>query len=130
MQSDDAAYAGRLAHLSSVWWKRALDVQRPYRWHLEWLRLGRTLDVGCVAFNGEMIVGTRSRCYRYRRHSKQATATLSKDGLRFQEELDLFREVAQRASDIGWTRVASTARSRTIYRLNALFSGKLSYVFS
>lgn len=30
-----------------AWWKRLLDVQRPYRWHLRSLGLGPTLDVGC-----------------------------------------------------------------------------------
>lgn len=40
-------YAERLRRRSSSWWKRALDVQRPYRWNLRRLGLGRTLDVGC-----------------------------------------------------------------------------------
>lgn len=28
-------------------WKGFLDVQRPYRWNLKRLELGRTLDIGC-----------------------------------------------------------------------------------
>jgi len=43
----DPAYADRLASLESVWWKRLIPVQAPYRWNLRRLRLGRTLDVGC-----------------------------------------------------------------------------------
>jgi SAM-dependent methyltransferase len=31
----------------TVWWKRVLDVQRPYRWNLRRLELGFVLDVGC-----------------------------------------------------------------------------------
>lgn len=31
----------------SVWWKRLLDVQRPYRIHLQRLRLGSVLEIGC-----------------------------------------------------------------------------------
>jgi SAM-dependent methyltransferase len=31
----------------SVWWKRALDVQRPYRIHLQRLNLGSVLEIGC-----------------------------------------------------------------------------------
>ncbi|MDQ2838972.1 MAG: class I SAM-dependent methyltransferase [Actinomycetota bacterium] len=42
-----ADYAQRLVALESVWWKRLLDVQRPYRWNLKRNQLGRTLDVGC-----------------------------------------------------------------------------------
>ena len=30
-----------------MWWKKALNVQAPYRWNLRRQRLGRTLDVGC-----------------------------------------------------------------------------------
>lgn len=40
-------YAERLQTLSGAKWKRVLDVQRPYRWNLTRLHLGKTLDVGC-----------------------------------------------------------------------------------
>jgi hypothetical protein len=44
-QGDD--YAHRLVSLSTVRWKRWLDVQAPYRWNLRRQDLGVTLDVGC-----------------------------------------------------------------------------------
>jgi SAM-dependent methyltransferase len=47
MKTQDASYAERLLTLETVWWKRLLDVQRPYRMHLRRLRLGFVLDVGC-----------------------------------------------------------------------------------
>src|SRR6266576_1161854 len=31
----------------SVWWKRILDVHRPYRIHLQRLNLGSVLEIGC-----------------------------------------------------------------------------------
>lgn len=40
-------YADRLLRLETKGWKKALDVQRPYRWNLRRHDLGRTLDVGC-----------------------------------------------------------------------------------
>jgi 2-polyprenyl-3-methyl-5-hydroxy-6-metoxy-1,4-benzoquinol methylase len=40
-------YTERLVRLQSVWWKRIVDVQAPYRWNVRRLRLGHTLDVGC-----------------------------------------------------------------------------------
>lgn len=40
-------YAERLVALSNARWRRLLDVQAPYRWHLRHHRLGRTLDIGC-----------------------------------------------------------------------------------
>ena len=44
---NDAAYAKRLDRLGRRWWKRLLDVQRPYRWFLRGLQLGYVLDLGC-----------------------------------------------------------------------------------
>ena len=40
-------YTARLQRLEAARWKRALNVQAPYRWNIERLRLGRTLDIGC-----------------------------------------------------------------------------------
>lgn len=40
-------YTNRLQRKESVAWKRWLDVQRPYRWNLQRLNLGFTLDLGC-----------------------------------------------------------------------------------
>jgi 2-polyprenyl-3-methyl-5-hydroxy-6-metoxy-1,4-benzoquinol methylase len=42
-----AEYAERLHRIGDVWWKRALNVQAPYRAHLRRLNLGYVLDVGC-----------------------------------------------------------------------------------
>lgn len=40
-------YADRLINLSGARWKTILDVQRPYRWNMNRLNLGKVLDVGC-----------------------------------------------------------------------------------
>ena len=40
-------YADRLLGLQTVWWKRILPVQAPYRWNLRRLHLGLVLDIGC-----------------------------------------------------------------------------------
>ncbi len=47
MDTRDDHYTRRLATLEGARWKRAVDVQRPYRWNLRRLDLGVTLDVGC-----------------------------------------------------------------------------------
>ncbi|MGV1008888.1 MAG: class I SAM-dependent methyltransferase [Dermatophilaceae bacterium] len=47
MSTDGREYAERLRAKQHVWWKRTLDVQRPYRHNLRRQHLGRTLDVGC-----------------------------------------------------------------------------------
>jgi 2-polyprenyl-3-methyl-5-hydroxy-6-metoxy-1,4-benzoquinol methylase len=43
----DTEYADRLQGLQTVWWKRILPVQAPYRWNLRRLHLGLVLDIGC-----------------------------------------------------------------------------------
>jgi SAM-dependent methyltransferase len=40
-------YAQRLSRLELASWKQRLDVQRPYRWNIRRLGLGRVLDIGC-----------------------------------------------------------------------------------
>lgn len=40
-------YAERLVRLQTPLWKRALNVQAPYRWNVRRLGPGRMLDVGC-----------------------------------------------------------------------------------
>jgi SAM-dependent methyltransferase len=45
--TSDANYTKWLRRQESLWWKRLLDVQRPYRRHLRSLNLGLVLDVGC-----------------------------------------------------------------------------------
>lgn len=74
----EAAYADRLSRIEGAWWKRALDVQRPYRWHLRRLGLGFTLDVGCgigrnLAHLGWNGVGVD--------HNAEAVATARRRGL-------------------------------------------------
>jgi 2-polyprenyl-3-methyl-5-hydroxy-6-metoxy-1,4-benzoquinol methylase len=43
----DPQYAKRLASLGDRGWKKFFNVQAPYRWNLDRLQLGRTLDIGC-----------------------------------------------------------------------------------
>lgn len=46
-QTQGSEYAARLLHLQTVWWKKLLPVQAPYRWNVRRLGLGRVLDIGC-----------------------------------------------------------------------------------
>ena len=47
MTTESQAYADRLESLQTKWWKKALNVQAPYRANLRRLHLCRTIDVGC-----------------------------------------------------------------------------------
>jgi len=46
MNTANEQYTTRLLK-SGTWWKRLLDVQRPYRMYLRRLQLGLVLDIGC-----------------------------------------------------------------------------------
>ncbi|MCA2813183.1 MAG: class I SAM-dependent methyltransferase [Microcystis sp. M090S1] len=41
------SYSERLLNKQTAKWKEILDVQAPYRWNLQRLNLGFTLDIGC-----------------------------------------------------------------------------------
>ena len=47
MRTEDENYTARLLAKEAAWWKRLLDAQAPYRWNLNRLRPGFTLDLGC-----------------------------------------------------------------------------------
>lgn len=46
-KTENPEYARRLVKIQNAWWKRAFDVQAPYRWNIRRLRPGYTLDIGC-----------------------------------------------------------------------------------
>lgn len=43
----DSDYTDILLKKQTVWWKKLLDVQAPYRWNLRYLKTGLTLEIGC-----------------------------------------------------------------------------------
>jgi len=43
----DYSYTDSLKTKSSVWWKSLLNVQYPYKKHLQYLKPGFVLDIGC-----------------------------------------------------------------------------------
>lgn len=43
----DRAYTESLLAPETLWWKRVVDLQAPYRWNIRRLNPGFTLDIGC-----------------------------------------------------------------------------------
>ena len=68
MVTEKHNYTEHLVGLES-WWKRLLDVQRPYRRHLQRLRLGFVLDIGCGLGRNLANLGGRGVGVDHNRHS-------------------------------------------------------------
>jgi len=67
----DIAYTERLEN-ENTWWKRLLDVQRPYRANLHKLDLGYVLDIGCGIgrnLKNLQILGVRALGIDHNEHS-------------------------------------------------------------
>jgi SAM-dependent methyltransferase len=47
LTTQDEGYTTRLLTLQSIWWKKIVDVQAPYRWNLRRLNPGFVLEIGC-----------------------------------------------------------------------------------
>lgn len=87
-------------------------------------RLNFALDYDFVLrslLNGQTIVGTRRKLYRYRRHSAQWTSAVSTSGARFREELATLAWVEAEARTRGWALVQLLARAKPVFRLNVAY---------
>lgn len=58
MQTQDLKYTERLS--KKVFWKKIFDVQRPYRLHIQSLKLGPVLEVGCGIGRNLINLGKRA----------------------------------------------------------------------
>lgn len=71
---------------------------------------------------GDEFIGLPQHAYRYRRHSDNQTQKQSESLVRFEEERQLFLEIADRAeSQRGWRRAAKTARRMSIIKCNLAY---------
>jgi glycosyltransferase involved in cell wall biosynthesis len=69
-----------------------------------------------LLLDGHILHGIRRPLYRYRRHSANQTTSLTASSVRFEEEIALYRELAERAESAGWGATARTARRRIAVR--------------
>ena len=106
--------------------RRAAVGDQPFdeRWRM-------VMDLDLVAgllLRGERLAAVRSPLYEYRRHTGNQTNVLTSSAVRFEEELALYREVAARASDQGWSRTARAARHRSMVRTHLALRAGLDFV--
>ncbi|MDX1388144.1 MAG: glycosyltransferase [Acidobacteriota bacterium] len=81
-----------------------------------------------LLMDGDTLVGSRHVGYAYRRHHAAVTALQTENLLRFEEEIELFDAVSDRAAGLGWKRAARTARRKLIVRLHLLYRVLLDVV--
>lgn len=60
--------------------------------------------------------------FKYRRHSKSDSSVRAINGYRFNEELNFFRDKAEKFKDMGWKKSHIAAKLHLMSRLNALTS--------
>jgi SAM-dependent methyltransferase len=82
----------------SVWWKRILDVQRPYRIHLQRLNLGSVLEIGCGIGRNLVNLGKASRSIGIDHNPNSVAVAVSRGLVAFTPEQFLNSEYARPSS--------------------------------
>ncbi len=70
---------------------------------------------------GGSLAGSAEVAYCYRRHASSQTAAMNENLDRFEEEVELYRELGVSLAEGGWPRAAATAGGFRIVRLHMLF---------
>ncbi len=83
--TEKESYTERLISLESKW-KRLLDVQRPYRMHLQRLQLGFVLDLGCGLGRNLVNLGGRGAGVGIDHNPRSVDVALSRGVLAFTPE--------------------------------------------
>ena len=82
----------------SVWWKRILDVQRPYRIHLQRLNLGSVLEIGCGIGRNLINLGKANRSVGIDHNPNSVAVAVSRGLVAFTPEQFLSSHYAQPSS--------------------------------
>jgi glycosyltransferase involved in cell wall biosynthesis len=103
----------------TVAWR--LPVLGVRRFDARWKQVQDLELLARLLLDGDTIVGTRRRAYRYRRHAASATSVQTEDLSRFEEEAAVLDEIAARARARGFGAAARVAERKTIVRLHVAF---------
>lgn len=111
--------AGNFIMCPTVCWRRSVLAGR--RFQERWRQVQDLELTSRLLMDGESLVGGRTTAYAYRRHPENATSIQSASRLRFEEELAVFREVSERARELGWERAARIAGKARMVRLHLVY---------
>lgn len=82
------------------------------------------LDLDWIAralLSNNLLVGTPEVAYEYRRHHENQSSILTQSRLRFVEEIQIHRNIAQQSASRNWQRAAAAARRMMSVRLHIGF---------
>jgi len=85
---------------------------------------GQVLDLELTSrllLEGKTIVGLKRRLYKYRRHATNLTVRHNLSGVRFREEVRLYRDLETRCREVGFIRSANVAKKMLIIRLHCWY---------
>lgn len=97
ISTKDEDYTKRLLE-RSVWWKRVLDVQRPFRIHLQRLNLGSVLEIGCGIGRNLINLGKATRSIGIDHNPNSVAVAVSRGLVAFTPEQFLSSHYAQPSS--------------------------------
>jgi glycosyltransferase involved in cell wall biosynthesis len=97
-----------------------LELLPVLRFDLRWRQVMDLDFYARVLLGGGSIVFPPEWAYRYRRHPATMTAQNSRSLVRLVEEVEVSREVAAMAHEVGWRRAERAARRRVTVRLNGV----------
>ena len=98
----------RRSHLPSV------PFDNSWRFMLDFDLIAR------IFLNGQQIIGTTSKLYRYRRHDGAQTRVLTNELTRFEEELAFYGQMYRAAKERQWLTAQRHAKRATVIRLHLL----------
>ncbi|RNL64427.1 glycosyltransferase [Nocardioides marmoriginsengisoli] len=116
------ALAGSLMHgdwlyFPAITWRRELIAAASFRTDMETvLDLALLMD---LVLDGHRFVLLDTASFSYRRHGESASSVSARTTRRFDEEAQLFSEVATACLRRGWTRAARAARLHATSRIHA-----------
>ena len=93
----------------------------PDPFQARWRMVADLEFLATTLLKGGEFVGIPEELYSYRRHEESQTALLTATTERFDEEIELFGELAGRAEALGWSRAARTAKTKRIIRLHLAY---------
>lgn len=74
-----------------------------------------------LLIQGKVLTGINKKLYVYRRHSQNQTAKLTKNFIRFDEEIELYENVAKQTAN-NWPRASNEAKKKRIIKLHLVFT--------